>query len=177
MSEMRDALQVTKFSAGYRDEVASHSELLECIEGGTAWTSKMLATLRGNTQRVHREIKGLIFELKVMSWIASRNGAHRIRYEPVGTDHAGKRIDLMVEGPTASWLIELKTFHPEDLETTIPHEHIPSNITVYMDKETYHGEDAVRTNLIDEVIDAEAKARNYPKGPVRVLGVLCDSHL
>lgn len=170
---LRDA---TEFPDNYIVEVAQHRSLLKGIDGARAWTSRLLRILRGSSGQLHRDVEAHLFELKVMCWIARNRAESDMRYEPEGIDPQGKRVDLLVGGKQ-SWLLELKTFRPDDYSGTIPLDHVPRRNILLMSGDEYHRFQAVRGHLIDEVLDFESKASNYARGPRLAFGVLCDFYL
>jgi len=124
----------------------------------------------------YRQVENLIFELKVINFINTINPESQIIYEPKGKDKNGKTCDLLVAS-NETYLIELKSFHPESRSTPIPYDYITENNELIMDGYSYHDFQAVRGHLVDETFDTEEKMENYDDSYTNVMGVLLGFYL
>ena len=151
----------TAYPENYVGEIAQRWVLLDDIEGGRSLGNKIENTATGEACDLHRQLESLLFELKLLSWLAERVDHRCIQYEPSGRDPEGPRVDFVLQTDERKWLIEAKSFHPDDRWTPIRFEYVPARNVPAMDGESFHRIQAVRGGLIHETIDAERKAENY----------------
>lgn len=168
----------TRFPEHYIMEIAEKVAILKRVRRGEAWLSRLdqLAHAPHDTAHFHRNIEDHLFELKVMSYLATSE-VDDLEYEPKGQRPDGRRCDLRARIWGRSHLIELKAFHPESKEREIPEEHLPPRHIVIMDPVTAHEAMAVRRHLIDATLDTEDKLAEYSSDNTGVLAVSIDYYL
>ena len=171
--------RLERLPPSYLNEIVQHSSVLEHVINGRQWLIRFdeltLALERGNA--TYRQVKDHIFELKVISRLSRFQECECIEYQPAGRENTGKNCDLRARTQDRVFLIELKTFHPQDKATRIPVEHIPQNHKVIMDPVLFHHFQAVRGHLIDVAIEVEDKIANYTGEYIKIMGVYIGFHL
>lgn len=115
------------------------------------------------------ELDTLLFELKAISYLLSRESRHGFEYEPIGDDRDGKTVDLRFFENAAQYLVEFKATNPKTRETRIPVEHFSSD-TLHANPMYYNWISSVRSHLLEFLIDTDNKLANYSGKRV---GVLC----
>src|SRR5262249_14548758 len=121
--------RIPKFATEFLREIFLNyaaSRKVENISGGLRKIDNLTQTVKEGAGK-YRQVEDHVFELKVISYIRDKAHASRIIYEPTGIDESGKRCDLIVRTDQKQYLIELKSFHPDDRETEIPTQHVAKN--------------------------------------------------
>ena len=163
----------------FRNEIKKKIRILSRINRGQQWLKRFdqLISSVGRNRKGYYQIEQHIFELKVISYLLDKFQISSITYEPHGNDPNGKRMDLLVAVKGKDIVVELKAFRPKWKTTRIPFKNITDYNRLIMDQHTYHQYQSVRDHLIDETLDAETKAENYPADCTKVLGLLTDFFL
>jgi hypothetical protein len=171
--------RMDRFSARFLQQIASAYAACSNAKNLGTWHHRLdeltLALQRGTA--TYRQIEDHIFELKVIQYLNSTYPGVELTYEPQGMDANGHNCDVSASLAGRRYLIEIKSFHPELRQRTIPIEYIAPNNHVVMDDETYHSYQATRGHLIDVVYATEDKVSNYREGFHTVLAVPVGFHL
>lgn len=171
--------RIDRFQQEFLDEMAAVYASCSDVENIGAWYARLdeltLVCERGGG--TYRQVEDHIFELKVMNYLRDTFSGVRLTYEPRGTDPTGRTCDIRAQRDGRTYLIEIKSFHPERRTREVPRQHIEPNNNVVMDGESYHSYQATRGHLIDVTYETEEKLRNYPRADVSVLAVPTGFHL
>lgn len=176
MSEYSE--RMPNFPADFIEEVETIYDKCSTVENISRWFSTFdtLSKSIQDGQGKYRQMETHIFELKVINYIKDNNPEAYIIYEPPGNEPDGKNCDLLVKG-RKNYLIELKSFHPDNKVAPIPYEHITEGNELIMDGHSYHDFQAVRGHLIDVTYHTEEKLKNYNGDHIIVLGFLLGFYL
>ena len=113
MTELESLLRHgTDYPPEFVTQIVEKAAGLTHVGGGATWIRKISNCVRSGGQTLHRDLKALIFELKVIDYLTTRLGCRSLRYEPAGINQAGPTVDLEIEGH--SRLVEMKTLQPQD---------------------------------------------------------------
>lgn len=170
--------RMPNFPEDFIKEVEAIYNQCSSVENISSWfrtfdsLSKSIESGKGK----YRQIENHIFELKVINFISHISPDACIIYEPSGNNSEGKNCDLLVKG-RQNYLIELKSFHPDNKVAPIPYEHIAEGNEIIMDGHSYHNRQAVQGHLIDETYDVEEKMANYDENYIKVMAVLLGFYL
>ena len=115
------------------------------------------------------ELDTLLFELKALSYLLSRNSRYDLEYEPIGDDRDGKTVDVKFLEDAMQYLVEFKATNPKTRETRIPVEHFSAD-AFHSNEMYYNWISSARSHLLEFLIDAENRLANYPG---KFTGVLC----
>jgi hypothetical protein len=176
---MKSILQrISRFPPDYLKDIEEVYEKCQSVQNITKWFNNLncLSIAVENGKGKYRQLENLIFELKAINYITKINPKCQIIYEPKGKNKQGKACDLLVISKKR-YLVELKSFHPEDKSTPIPYEYITEHNELIMDSYSYHTRQAVQGHLIDETYDTEEKMSNYDENYIKVMAVLLGFYL
>ena len=176
---MRSIYQrISNFPEDFIKEVGTAYNRCLCVENISRWFKKfdLLSKVVENRKGTYRQLENHIFELKVINYFHNISSDSQIIYEPPVDISQGKNCDLLVKG-RQSYLIELKSFHPDDKIAHIPYKYITENNELIMDGHCYHAYQAARGHLIDATYHTEEKMKNYEDKYINVMGVLLGFYL
>lgn len=170
--------RIHRFSGEFLEEIHNVYTKCQSVENILKWFEKLdsLSKAIEAKKGTYQQIESHIFELKVINYIHTISPDSRIIYEPQGIKPSGKNCDLLV-ARKKKYLVELKTFHPENMEAKIPYKHVNDDNVLIMDPYSYHDYQATRGHLIDEAFDIEEKIANYEHDCINVMGVSLDFYL
>ena len=169
--------RISNFPEDYMKEVNTVYNSCSSVENILKWFNKfdLLSRAVENGTGTYRQLENHIFKLKAINIIHKISPDYQILYEPSGLNSDGKNFDLLIKGKQ-SYLLELKSFQPEDRVTHIPHENITENNEIIMNSHTYPYH-ATRVHLLDATYHIEEKIRNYDDEYINVMGVLSSFYL
>ena len=138
--------RVPRFPSDFLEEVEDAYITCSGVANIAAWLRnfEQLSSAVERGTGTYRQVEDHIFELKVVHYIIDSFDETETTYEPSGIAADGKDIDLEVLCGIKRYLVEVKSFHPEPLEASIPEQFIAKNNIVVMDGESYHSYQAMR---------------------------------
>ena len=84
----------TCYPPEYIAEIGHTLPILSAVENGHRWIQKLDSVIQAQPRSLHRDLKAVLFELKIMSYLLSNYDCRRMSYEPTGHNPQGPRVDI-----------------------------------------------------------------------------------